>query len=295
MKVLVTGSEGQLARSFIERCRTRKDFEILAVGRDTLNFEEVGRASTVVAEARPDLVINAAAYTAVDQAEDEPDRAFMVNARAAGELAAAAARLGASIIQISTDYVFDGTMDGSYDEAAEPNPLSVYGRSKLAGEELVTAANPRHVIIRTAWVYSPFGRNFVKTMMSAAATWTSLRVVDDQRGSPSSALALADGLVRLVEAEASSRPESAGRLYNLAGSGSASWYDLACAIMEECRIHGLPAADVQPIATKDWPTKAVRPRNSVLDSNRFAREFGFRMPSWRDSLKVVVDRLAAET
>src|SRR5438309_7192850 len=162
MKVLVTGTEGQLARSLLERAGLQSAIDLVAIGRPMLDMGVAGSAAAAIAKASPDVVINAAAYTAVDQAEDEPERAFRINGDAAGEVAEAAARVGAAVIQLSTDYVFDGRGEGPYREDAPLNPLGVYGRSKLAGEEQVRAANPRQAIIRTAWVYSPFGRNFVK-------------------------------------------------------------------------------------------------------------------------------------
>src|SRR4051812_35034781 len=169
MKILVTGIEGQLARSLAERARLHPDLELIARGRPELDLELPGSAAAAIAQAQPDVVINAAAYTAVDQAEDERDRAFRINADAAGEVAEAAAHAGAAVIQISTDYVFDGRGEGASREDAPVNPLGVYGSSKLAGEEQVRAANPRYAIVRTAWVYSPFGRNFVKSMMAATS------------------------------------------------------------------------------------------------------------------------------
>ena len=294
MRVLVTGAQGQLARSIVERGAARLEFEIIALGRPQLDLELAGSGEAAVAAVRPDVVINAAAYTAVDQAEDEPERAYRINAEAAGEIAAAAARCGARVIQISTDYVFDGRADGAYAEDAVPNPLGVYGRTKLAGEEGVRAANPNHVILRTAWVYSPFGRNFVKTMMSAAESRDTLDVVDDQVGSPSSALDLADGLFRILETWGEERETGLGEVYHLAGTGATSWCGFARAIMAECNKQGLPAAEVYPIATADWPTKAARPANSVMSSAQFTRDFAFSMPRWEDSLSDVVGRLAVQ-
>src|SRR3954453_4421736 len=199
MKVIVTGATGQLGRSLMERARDFAGIELIALSRQELDLEQPGSAAAAITEAAPDVVINAAAYTAVDQAEDEPERAFRINGDAAGEVAEAAARVGAAVIQLSTDYVFDGRGEGPYRDAAPVNPLGVYGRSKLAGEEQVRAANPRQAIIRTAWVYSPFGRNFVKSIMAAAGVRGLLTVVDDQRGSPSSALDLADALLAMIE------------------------------------------------------------------------------------------------
>ena len=294
MKVLVTGAQGQLARSIIERGAARAEFEIVAFGRPELDLEIAGSGEEAVATVRPEVVINAAAYTAVDKAEDEPERAYRINARAAHEIAAAAGRIGANVIQISTDYVFDGRAEGPYAEDANPNPLGVYGRTKLVGEEQVRDANPNHVIVRTAWVYSPFGRNFVKTIMSAATDRDSLDVVDDQRGNPSSALDLADGLFRILDEWVEGRQTGLGETYHLAGTGSTSWFGFAQVIMEECRRLGLPAAEVRPIRTADWPTKATRPANSSMSSEKFARDFAFSMPRWEQSLSEVVGRLTAE-
>jgi dTDP-4-dehydrorhamnose reductase len=288
MKVLVTGIEGQLARSLIERARLYPEVKLMAVGRPRLDLEVPGSAATAIAEAAPDIVINAAAYTAVDQAEDEPERAFRINADAAGEVAAAAARAGAAVIQLSTDYVFDGQGSGPYREDAPVSPLGVYGRSKLAGEEQVRAANPRHAIARTAWVYGPLGRNFLKSIMAAAGVRERLTVVDDQRGSPTSALDLADGLLAMIETGG-----GWGETYHLAGKGEASWCEFAREIMAQCAANGLPHVPVDPIRTEDWPTRAVRPSNSVLDSGKFERAFGFVMTDWRSATRAVVERLAA--
>lgn len=294
MKVLVTGRDGQLARSLLERGGRFPDLKLVALGRPALDLEQPGSAARAIEQAGPDVVINAAAYTAVDQAEDEAELATRVNADAAGEVAAAAAKVGAAVIQISTDYVFDGTGQGAYSTDEPTAPLGVYGRTKLAGEERVRESNPRHAIIRTAWVYSPFGRNFVKTMMGAAASRDALTVVDDQRGNPSSALDLADGLLAMVERWQSGPEVGIGQTYHLAGTGVTSWCGFAREIMADCAKLGLPTAKISPIATADWPTKAARPANSELSSEKFARDFGFSMPRWQDSLAEVVERLARE-
>lgn len=290
MKVLVTGTEGQLVQSLVERARLHPMIELMTIGRPEVDLEVPGSAAAAIAEAAPDVVINAAAYTAVDQAEDEPERAFRINGDAVGEMAAAAAKAGAAIIQVSTDYVFDGRGTGAYREDAAVNPLGVYGRSKLAGEEEVRAANPRHAIVRTAWVYSPFGRNFVKSIMGAAKVRDRLTVVDDQRGSPSSALDLADGLLAMLQAGG-----GWGDTYHLAGSGEASWCEFAREIMDQSAVNGLANVPVDPISTDDWPTRAARPRNSVLDSRKFEQAFGFAMPDWRASTRDVIARLARDT
>ena len=293
MRVLVTGREGQVVRSLAERARGRAGVEILAIGRPELDLESPATVREAVVAARPDVVVNAAAYTAVYQAVDEPERAFRINGEAAGELAAAAREAGAGFIQISTDYVFDGSAEGAYAETSALRPLGVYGRSKLLGEERVREAHPDATIVRTSWVYSPYGRNFVRTMLALAETRDELNVVADQIGCPSSALDLAKGILALVEARAAAGSSGSGETYHLAGTGTASWAELASVIFEEAAARGLPAAAVRPIPTAEWPTRAERPRNSVLDSSKFERDFGYRAPPWRASVAEVVERLAA--
>lgn len=291
MKVLITGKHGQLARSLVERGADRGS-AIVTVGRPEADLAVPATVSAAIEAVRPDLVINAAAYTNVDDAEDEPSLAFRINAEAAGEIAAAAARVGAPVIQISTDYVFGDDRTTPYTEDSPPRPLGIYGKSKLAGEERVRAANPRHMIVRTAWLFSPFGRNFVTAVMEAAATRDRLTVVNDQIGSPTSALDLADGLLRAADMIAGGWDRGFGETFHLAGTGSSTRFELAEFVMAECRSHSLDAAEVVPIRTADWPTKARRPANSTLDSSKFSREFSFSMPPWRDSVSAVVQRLS---
>jgi dTDP-4-dehydrorhamnose reductase len=294
MKVLVTGREGQLARSLVERSQGVPGIELVAVGRPELDLREPDSIRRAVRAASPDVIVSAAAYTAVDQAEDEPELAMRINGDAAGELAAASRIRGARIIQISTDYVFDGSARDPYSESAPVNPLGAYGRSKLAGEEQVRLKNPEHAIIRTAWVYSPFGRNFLKTMMALARDKDSLSVVSDQYGNPSSALDLADGLLALLKRWSGDTSAGVGETYHLAGSGSASWSQFAEHVLEESRSRGAPSATVQPISTAEWPTKAARPVNSTLNCEKFSRDFGFTMPRWRLSASQTVGRLAGQ-
>ena len=288
MKILVFGKAGQVARSLAERAEFHPEISLVNVGRDRADLEVEGAPGRVIVEERPDLVINAAAYTAVDQAEDEPDRAFKVNAEAAGQIARAAAGIGAGLIHLSTDYVFDGTAGAPYVEDSPTNPLGVYGRSKLAGEERVRAAHPHATIIRTAWVYSPFGRNFVGTMMALGGNRDRITVVDDQSGNPTSAIDLADALLTLAEAGGG----RTGRIFHLAGAGTATWFDVACQVMAERDRHSLPAAKVAAIKTADWPTRAARPANSALDCGAVAAAFGIRLPDWKGSVAHCVTRMA---
>jgi dTDP-4-dehydrorhamnose reductase len=292
MKILVTGREGQLARSLVER-GTRAGFSLIAVGRPELDLERPESIAPAIAAAAPDVVINAAAYTAVDHAEDQPELAARINGEAAGEVAAAARRAGARVVQISTDYVFDGAASEPYDEGAPTRPLGAYGRSKLEGEEAVRAANSDHTIVRTAWVYSPFGRNFVKTMLDLARTRDTISVVADQRGNPSSALDLADGLLALLSGWRSEPERGKGEIYHLAGTGSTSWDMFARQIFAEAEKLGAPSAEVRSIRTEDYPTKATRPRSSRLDCSKFERDFGYRAPAWQISAAQVVGRLVS--
>ena len=288
MKILVIGKSGQVARSLAERAEFHPALDIVAVGRDRADLEVQGAVAGIIAGERPDLVINAAAYTAVDQAEDEPERAFRVNAEAAGEIASAASDAGARLIHLSTDYVFDGTSETPYPENAPTNPLAVYGQSKLAGEDQVRSHHPGATIVRTAWVYSPFGRNFVKTMMGLGGERDRINVVDDQHGSPTSAIDLAEGLLILCRHSDS----AGGRTFHLAGSGTATWFDVASHVMAERERHSLPAAKVAPIGTADWPTRVARPANSVLDCSAIEQAFGIRLPDWHESVAETVVRIA---
>jgi dTDP-4-dehydrorhamnose reductase len=285
MKLLVIGKNGQVAQSVVERATASADLEIRSFGREVVDLERPQTIASAIASEHPDVVINAAAFTGVDAAEEEEERAFAVNSAGAGEAARASAAAGARFIHLSTDYVFDGSGSGARDESAPTGPLGAYGRSKLAGEEAVRAADPRALILRTAWVHSPFGHNFVRTMMKAASGRDELRVVADQRGNPTSALDLADAILAAARA-------GDGGLYHLAGTGSASWAEFAEAIMGQCRRLGLSAAKIVPIPSTDYPTPARRPMNSMLDSRRFEERFGFTMPDWRSSLRIVVERLA---
>lgn len=285
MTILVTGSHGQLAQSLAER----GGGEVILVGRPELDLAIPGSARSAILAARPALIISAAAFTAVDLAETEEAAARRINADAAGEVAAAARELGVPIIHISTDYVFDGRATAPYAETAATSPINAYGRTKLAGEEAVRAATPDHLILRTSWLVSPFGKNFVRTMIDLGQQRDSLSVVANQHGNPTSALDLADAILLVARRWSTGDRTGLGQTYHLAGTGIASWYDLAVAVQEEAGT----AAQVTPITTADWPTPAERPSYSALDSSKFARDFGSNMPDWRASLGPIVARLAA--
>ncbi|AZO63878.1 MULTISPECIES: dTDP-4-dehydrorhamnose reductase [unclassified Mesorhizobium] len=291
MRLVVTGREGQVVSSLVERARTHPDVEVVTLGRPELDLAKPETIERALVATRPDLVVSAAAYTAVDQAEDEPDLAFAVNGIGAGHVAAAAARIGAPVIHLSTDYVFDGSGEGAYVEEDEPAPRSVYGASKLAGEQAVAKANPRHLILRTAWVYSPFGRNFVKTMLRLAADRDELAVVADQWGNPTSALDIADAILHSAAMLQSNKDFASFGVYHLAGTGETNWSGFARHILDTSQAFGGPYARVRDIATVDYPTKAQRPANSRLATTKFTSAFGWTAREWRESTKEVVRRL----
>ncbi len=293
LKVLVLGRQGQLARSLAERGGNH--MEIHFVARPELDLEDEGSIARCLEVHRPDVIVNAAAYTAVDRAETETDRAERINAVAPRLIAAEAQRLGARLIHVSTDYVFDGTSPAGYIEDAPLAPLNAYGRTKLAGEQGVRDAHPQgHVIVRTSWVYSPFGGNFVKTMLNLARSRPSINVVDDQVGTPTSALDLADGLLAAIGRWQTDPMHGLGATYHLAGTGHTSWAKLARHALESSRDQGGPAADIVPITTEQYPTPAARPRFSILDSSKFQTTFGYSAPPWQRSVAAVVDRILRE-
>ncbi len=291
-KLLVVGGSGQLARSLMDAAPRYPGYDVVFMGRPALDLLDPSSVSHSLDAVRPDWVINAAAYTAVDRAEGDPDRAFAVNRNGAGDLAAAAARHGAPLIHISTDYVFNGTKPGAYTEADKPNPVSVYGRSKLEGEERVASANPRHLILRTSWVYSEHGSNFVKTMLRLASERPELKVVADQYGNPTCAGDLARAIFDLIGGVVNTEPNAvAWGVYHATGHGTTNWHGLAERIVQESTYCGRPSVPVRPITTADFPTAARRPANSILDCGKLESTFGVRLPAWRESVNRCVRKL----
>lgn len=289
MRVLVTGSEGQLSRSLVERAAAHPRLSIQTTRRPDVDLARPGSLSQAIERIRPDLVINAAAYTQVDQAESEPELAFRINRDAAGEAAAAAFKIGAPIIQLSTDYVFDGTSSTPYREEDPTNPLNVYGASKLAGEKAVAEANPDHLILRTSWVISPFGTNFVKTMLRLATQREEVAVVSDQRGCPTSALDLASAILDLAERRYDGERVGWRATYHLAGSEDASWAELAQAVFDALGV----LTRVRPIGSAEYPTPARRPSFGVLDCSRVRDTLGTSLPDWRCSLPGLIAAVRA--
>jgi dTDP-4-dehydrorhamnose reductase len=299
MRVLVIGKTGQLARALADLtghgAAIGRNAEMTFLGRTQLDLCAPHRVANAIARHAPEVVINAAAYTAVDRAESERETACLVNGTAVGEIARATAAIGAPLIHISTDYVFDGRASGEYREADPVAPLNVYGASKLAGEQAALAANPRCVVLRTSWVYSPWGRNFLTTMLDLAAK-QSLRIVGDQTGKPTSALDLADACLSVARSMMTA-PEQDPRwgLYHYAGAGACSWAEFAEGIfgMAHRRI-GTPCPAIEPIGTAEYPTPAERPMNSALDCVKFEAAFGLLTVPRRQGLGHVLDVIATE-
>ncbi|HEX4782632.1 MAG TPA: dTDP-4-dehydrorhamnose reductase [Usitatibacter sp.] len=296
--MLVTGAGGQVGTE-VERVLAGRA-EVVAHTRETMDLANPAEVVARIREAAPRAIVNAAAYTAVDRAESEPEAAHSANAVAPGLIAGEARRLGALLIHFSTDYVFDGTKRTPYVEDDATNPLGAYGRSKLEGERAVLASGAAAIVLRTAWVYGPHGRNFLLTMLRLAAKGDPIRVVDDQLGAPTSSIAIARAVAALLGAGdgpitqegLDPRIASAG-LYHATAEGETSWHGFARAIFEERSrgVAGFKAPPVEPIATEQYPTPATRPAYSVLSSEKLARTFGVRLGSWRDGLAEVLSAL----
>jgi dTDP-4-dehydrorhamnose reductase len=286
----VTGLQGQVVRALQER-GSHANAEIIAMGRPQLDLLKPSSILTALKAVRPDVVVSAAAYTSVDLAESHLEEAHAVNAGGAGEVARAAAQLEAPVVHLSTDYVFDGTLDRPYREEDPTGPINEYGRSKLAGEQFVAATNPDHAILRTAWIYSPFGRNFVRTMLNLAATCEEVTVVADQHGAPTSAHDIADAIIKVAYNLKSSAAPNLRGVFHMTAQGEATWAEFAEAIFALSRQAGGPFARVRPVATSDYPTRARRPVNSRLDTAKIAREHGVTLPHWQQALAVCMARL----
>jgi dTDP-4-dehydrorhamnose reductase len=288
-RVLVIGRTGQLARE-LARTEWPQGWTMDFVDRTRIDLSKPDQAAETVAAISPTIVINAAAYTAVDKAEIEPDLAFAINGEAPAATAAACARLKIPFVTVSTDYVFDGTKVGAYVEEDPVSPLGVYGRSKEQGERLVRAAHDWHLILRTSWVFSAFGTNFVRTMLRLTETHDHLRIVADQRGRPTSAADLARATVDAA-AKLAADPDCAGT-YHVANAGAMSWHGFAVAIFAEvARRGGRVPKTIEPVTTAEYPTPARRPANSELCCDRFEQTFGVTLRPATDALRDVMDEL----
>jgi dTDP-4-dehydrorhamnose reductase len=291
MRVLCLGRSGQVAQALSRAGAAASDITLETAGRERADLSVPGEGARLVREVAPDVVINAAAWTAVDAAETHEAEARRLNALAPGELAAAARDVGARFITLSTDYVFDGSKDGPWLESDPVGPVSAYGRTKLEGEQLTLASDPEALVLRTAWVYGPIGQNFVRTMLRLAAARDELRVVADQTGNPTSADDIAEAVLCLARLARSG--EVGGGIYHMAGRGETDWAGFARAILSASGRLGGPTAHVVPITTADYPTPARRPANSRLDCSKLQCIAGISLAHWSDSLGRCMATIAA--
>jgi len=290
MRALVFGESGQIARE-LARVAAERGIEARFLARADADLADPEACARAVRAADVEIVLNAAAWTEVDRAEDEPALAETVNAAAPGAMAAAAAARGVPILHISTDYVFEGEPGRPWREDDHTHPLNVYGATKLAGERLVAAQNPDHAILRTAWVFSAHGRNFVRTMLAVGRGREAMRVVDDQCGGPTWAGDIATALWTIAEAWAAG--EGRAGVFHYAGAPAVSWAGFATAIFARSGWSTPP--EVVPIASSEWPTRAARPKNSVLDCAAIAEAYGIAQPDWRPALARVIAEIGETT
>jgi len=285
MVVLVTGASGQLGQSLQSIASNYPQIDFHFYNSSALNIADLQNCKAVFSTLRPDFCINAAAYTAVDKAESEPEKAHSINVTGAENLAKACKEFDTVLIHISTDFVFDGKASKPYTEEDIPNPTGVYGQTKLDGEKIIQQIWEKHLIIRTSWVYSQFGNNFMKTMLRLGAERDSLSVVNDQIGTPTNAVDLAEVLVKIIQAIDKNIPSSIfhlpSKIFNFSNEGQCSWYDFAKKIFEINKIK----IDLQAIPTSSYPTPAKRPSFSALDKTKIKTTFGFEVKDWEESLK----------
>lgn len=291
--ILVTGKNGQVGFE-LQRALAPLG-EVIAVDRSECDLSDLVALRALIARVQPDVIVNPAAYTAVDKAETDRDNAFLINRDAVRVMGEEAARLKALVIHYSTDYVFDGAREGRYSEEDTPAPKSVYGASKLAGELALAMANPRHLILRTSWVVGAHGANFARTMLRLAGERDKLSVVADQHGAPTSAALLADVTGHLVRDYLHVQETLAFGTYHVTGGGETTWYDYARFVIAEAIAAGKPLKAgpdaVSPLTTADYPTPAQRPANSRLDTTYFQSTFGLRLPHWQDSVRHVLQQI----
>lgn len=286
MKILITGSNGQVGTALTGLLNVRDDVELLAVDRDELDITEQTEVDKLVSSFKPDFIINAAAHTAVDKAEEEVELSYAINELGPKFLAESANRINATILHISTDYVFDGDKEGSYSESNETSPQSVYGASKLAGEIAVTKANTRHIILRTAWVFGEHGNNFVKTMLKLAKDRDALSIVGDQFGGPTYAGDIAKALITMVDNIAENKDQASFGIYHYSGLPYVSWFEFAECVFDSAVEQGLlkQIPSLASIATYQYPTSAKRPANSKLELSKIKSNFAIEASDWQKAL-----------
>jgi len=294
MKIILFGRGGQVGRELEQVLPSLG--HVVACGRDEADLERPDAVQTLLRRESPDIVVNAAAYTAVDKAESEPERARQINADTVGVIATEMARLGGWLVHYSTDYVFDGAKSDSYVETDPTGPLGVYGATKLAGEQLIAASDCQHLVFRTSWVYAAHGSNFIRTILRLSQEREELSVVDDQIGAPTSAARIATVTAAAIHRLAGGEGElPASGIYHLAAAGATSWHGLAKLTVAAARAGGLPLRvdpdRIRPIPSSAWPQAARRPANSRLDTTKLQRTLAVTLPPWQDDVQQVVDTL----
>jgi dTDP-4-dehydrorhamnose reductase len=290
MKMLITGAHGQLGRDIIDQSQS-KGYQVQAPSEDDLDITDLGKVDHIITHLQPDLVINTAAYTQVDKAESEAAVAFKVNKTGCTHLARICNKNHIPLVHISTDYVFDGRKGTPYIETDSISPLGVYGRSKAEGESEIRSILKEHIILRTSWLYGIYGQNFVKTMLNLATHKQKIRVVSDQYGSPTNAADLARAILTISDRLHPGSDVDWGT-YHYCGQGVISWHTFAQKIMDLARLHGgIRTAQVEPVATADYPTRAVRPVYSALDCGRISKHFGLDPQPWQKSLEITIRKL----
>lgn len=293
MKILIIGKNGQLGWELYRQAPVF-GFSSTAVDLPEFDLTDPVSVGRQIAQSAPDLVVNASAYTAVDQAESDPDTAFAVNQKGAIHLAAECAQRNIALVHISTDYVFDGEKKEAYLESDPISPLGVYGKSKAAGDEAIRSGLARHIIIRTAWLYGTHGSNFVKTMLKLGQERTSLKVVSDQRGCPTYAADLAEAILTIA-VRISTDGDVQWGTYHYVGSGSTTWFDFARHIFDQARLlTELKVEHIEPVPTEAYPTAAKRPRNSELDCSKIEKNFGIRTKPWKGRVKAMIETVCAD-
>jgi len=298
MKFLVLGANGQVGWQLRRSLSLLGD--VVALDARSGDLRRPGELADAIRSIQPDVVVNAGAYTAVDRAEDEPEAAFAVNAHACEMLAEVTRELGIWLVHYSTDYVYDGSGDKPWLETDPTGPLGVYGKSKLAGDLSIAGANPRHLILRTSWVYDSWGQNFLKSILKAAKTRDELAVVADQWGAPTRAALIADVTAFvLLKISNSAGPDKLAGVYHLASTGVTNWHAYASLVVEQGLAHGLPLrvtpGKIRPIPASEYPVRAPRPSNSRLDTSRLREAFGLNLPPWQEGVRAVVAELAQQS
>ncbi len=294
MRILAAGWHGQIARAFMQTAPGRSDVSAFAIGRPGLDICDPRTIERALGDIQPDVLINLAGYTDVEGAENEPELALALNSVGARLLAEAAARRGVPIIHISTSYVFDGRKPSAHIETDAAQPSTVYGKSRLAGELAVQAANSKHVILRTGWIFSPFGRCFVSNILQRAQLGTPLKVVNDQTGNPTYAPHLVDAILAIAQQlTAGPEEEKPWGIYHAAGSGAATWYGVAQEVLSVWERFAKLSVSLEPIPSAEYTTRTERAPNSTLDCSKLERTFGVKLPPWQTGVRECVERLLA--